>query len=662
MPPPKKQPLPKNPKKEAQRAAAAEKAALAASGGNNGENEEVDEKKVQVDNNNDGDSSTEVTPSPSPAPSASSLKSSETTTKLPSLLEKKYKSRLNADDFPDIVVTCATNPKKVHPMAKDINIEGLTVTFHGVELIQDSTLNLAYGQRYGLVGQNGVGKTTLLNVVSARMIPIPKTIKVYSVYHPVDPSDLSALLAVMEVDEDRKELEAESDVLSEQLSSENLSESEAAMITDRLNEVYDQLEQLDASTAEARAAAILTGLGFTAKMQQKKTRDFSGGWRMRISLAKALFLSPTLLVLDGPTAHLELSAILWLEEYLKKHSKILLCVSHSQDFLNEVCTNTILLREKKLTVFGGNYATYVRTRQEKELEQQRQHDWEQDQIAHMKDYIARFGHGSAKLARQAQSKEKTLARMVRGGLTESVSQDRAVNIRFVPVGKLPPPVIQLQAVSFQYNKDSPMLYKNLDFGADLDSRICLVGPNGAGKSTLLKLIAGTLVPTDGMVRKHHQLRMATYSQHFVDQLDLNETPLSFMLREFPLDHDGKPNSLENVRSCVGRFGVTGKCQTMKISQLSDGQKARVVFSWIAEKRPHFILFDEPTNSLDADTTNALAAAINAWDGGILLVSHDITLVQQVAKEIFICDNGQLTKFDGDIQMFKKTLRKQMGLD
>lgn len=383
---------------------------------------------------------------------------------------------------------------------------------------------------------------------------------------------------------------------------------------------------------------------------------------MRISLARALFLNPTLLVLDGPTAHLDLSSVLYLEEYLKKFAKILLIVSHSQDFLNQVCTNIILLRQQKLTVFGGNYDTYMKTRQEKELEQQRQHDWEQDQMQHMKDYIAKFGHGSAKLARQAQSKEKTLARMVRGGLTESVTSDKSVSIRFVPCGKLPPPVIQLQAVSFRYNDNSPYLYQNLEFGADLDSRICLVGPNGAGKSTLLKLISGELTPTDGMVRRHHQLRLATYSQHFVDQLKMDDTPLTFMLREFPVDQDGKPNSIEGMRSIVGRFGVTGACQTMKMSQLSDGQKSRVIFSWIAEKRPHFILFDEPTNSLDAETTDALAQAINAWDGGVLLISHDFALVQQVASEIWVCDKGKLERFGGDIQSFKKVLRKEMGLE
>lgn len=651
MPPPPKAPLPKNPKKEAQRAAKAAAALIAES-----------------PQPTEGSSSSEVlTPSSTPppqsiTPSQNLEPKKSSTIETFKTNEKKSKFRLSPEDFPDIVVTCATNPKKVHPMAKDVIIEGLSVNFHGAELLQDSNLVLAHGQRYGLVGLNGVGKTTLLNVIAARMIPIPKTVDVYSVHHPIEPSDLTALQAVLQVDEEKAELEAEVDTLSDQMTADSTSEEETRLITERLDEIYERLEQLDASTAESRAAAILTGLGFDAKMQQKKTRDFSGGWRMRIALARALFLNPTLLVLDGPTAHLDLSSVVYLEETLKKFSKILLLVSHSQDFLNQVCTNIILFRQKKLTIFGGDYDTYVKTRQEKEMEQQRQHDWEQDQIQHMKEYIARFGHGSAKLARQAQSKEKTLARMVRGGLTDAVTFDKTVNIKFVPCGKIPPPVIQLQSVSFRYNENSAYLYQNLDFGADLDSRICLVGPNGAGKSTLLKLISGDLIPSDGMVRRHHQLRLATYSQHFVDQLKMDDTPLSFILREFPTDQDGKPNSLEAVRSIVGRFGITGVCQTMKISQLSDGQKARVVFSWIAEKRPHFILFDEPTNSLDAETTNALAQAINAWDGGVLLISHDFALVQQVAKEIFVCDKGKLTKFDGDMQMFKKVLRKEMGLE
>nr|GFC70377.1 ABC transporter F family member 1 [Tanacetum cinerariifolium] len=213
-----------------------------------------------------------------------------------------------------------------------------------------------------------------------------------------------------------------------------------------LERVYERLEAMDASTAEKRAAEILNGLGFNKKMQEKKTRDFSGGWRMRIALARALFMNPTILLLDEPTNHLDLEACVWLEETLKKFERILVVVSHSQDFLNGVCTNIIHMQNKKLKFYTGNFDQYVQTRSELEENQMKQYKWEQDQIASMKEYIARFGHGSAKLARQAQSKEKTLAKMERGGLTEKVARDKVLVFRFTDVGKLPPPVLQFVEV------------------------------------------------------------------------------------------------------------------------------------------------------------------------------------------------------------------------
>jgi len=268
--------------------------------------------------------------------------------------------------------------------------------------------------------------------------------------------------------------------------------------------VYERLDELDPGTAQKRAAEILWGLGFTAAMQRKKTKDFSGGWRMRISLAKALFIRPMVLLLDEPTNHLgmislpcllhkvscvsDLEACVWLEDYLKNYNRILLIVSHSQDFLNGVCTNIVTLRQKKLTYYTGNYDQYVKTREELEVTQMKRYNWEQDQIADMKEYIARFGHGSAKLARQAQSKEKVLAKMVASGLTEKVEADRRLSFQFPACGKLPPPVLMFLDVSFAYHEGDPLLFKSLDFGVDCDSRVALVGPNGAGKSTLLKLM------------------------------------------------------------------------------------------------------------------------------------------------------------------------------
>jgi len=377
---------------------------------------------------------------------------------------------------------------------------------------------------------------------------------------------------------------------------------------------------------------------------------------MRIALAKALFMRPMLLLLDEPTNHLDLEACVWLEEYLKTYNRILLLVSHSQDFLNGVCTNTIHLQNKKLSYYSGNYDTYIKTRAEKEENQMKQFTKEQAEIAHMKDYIARFGHGSAKLARQAQSKEKTLAKMEAAGLTERVVRDKVLVLRFADPGALPPPVVQFNHVSFGYSADN-LLYRDLDFGIDLDSRIALVGPNGAGKSTLLKLLVGQLQSTTGMVRRHQHLKIGWYHQHLTDQLDLEMPALDFMMKEFPGEMEA-----EKMRSVIGRFGVTGKMQTCPMKTLSDGQKSRVVFAWISWSEPHLLLLDEPTNHLDIETIDSLAEAINEFPGGLVLVSHDFRLINQVAKEIWVCENKKVTPWKGDILSYKKALRSKMIAD
>lgn len=411
---------------------------------------------------------------------------------------------------------------------------------------------------------------------------------------------------------------------------------------------------MDSNTAEKRAAEILHGLGFNKKMQAKMTRDFSGGWRMRIALARALFMNPTILLLDEPTNHLDLEACVWLEEILKKFDRILVVVSHSQDFLNGVCTNIIHMQDKKLKFYSGNYDQYTQTRSELEENQMKQYRWEQEQISAMKEYIARFGHGSAKLARQAQSKEKTLAKMERGGLTEKVSRDKVLVFRFTDVGKLPPPVLQFSGVSFGYSAGH-QIYNNIDFGVDLDSRIALVGPNGAGKSTLLKLMTGDIVPDEGMVRRHNHLRIAQYHQHLAETLTLDVSALQYMMTEYPGLEE------EKMRAAIGKFGLTGKAQIMPIGNLSDGQKSRVIFAWLAWRLPHLLLLDEPTNHLDIETIDALADALNEWDGGMVLVSHDFRLINQVAKEIWVCENKTVTRWESDIMEFKQHLKKKAGL-
>ncbi|KAF9684785.1 hypothetical protein SADUNF_Sadunf04G0154300 [Salix dunnii] len=531
-----------------------------------------------------------------------------------------------------------------HPLSRDIRIESLSVTFHGHDLIVDSDLELNYGRRYGLLGLNGCGKSTLLAAIGCRELPIPDHMDIYHLTREIEASDMSSLEAVISCDEERLKLEKEVEVL--------VAKDDGG--GEALDRIYERLEAMDASTAEKRAAEILYGLGFNKQMQAKKTRDFSGGWRMRIALARALFMNPTILLLDEPTNHLDLEACVWLEETLKKFDRILVVVSHSQDFLNGVCTNIIHMQNKKLKIYTGNFDQYIQTRSELEENQMKQYKWEQDQIASMKEYIARFGHGSAKLARQAQSKEKTLAKMERGGLTEKVARDKILVFRFVDVGKLPPPVLQFVEVAFGYTPDN-LIYKSIDFGVDLDSRIALVGPNGAGKSTLLKLMSGALVPSDGMVRRHNHLRIAQFHQHLAEELDLEMSALQYMIKEYP------GNEEERMRAAIGKFGLTGKAQVMPMKNLSDGQRSRVIFAWLAYRQPHLLLLDEPTNHLDIETIDSLAEALNEWDGGLVLVSHDFRLINQVAEEIWVCENQAVTRWEGDIMDFKKHLKMKAGL-
>ncbi|CAL5014179.1 unnamed protein product [Urochloa decumbens] len=531
-----------------------------------------------------------------------------------------------------------------HPLSRDIHIESLSLTFHGHDLIVDSELELNYGRRYGLLGLNGCGKSTLLTTIGCRELPIPEHMDIYHLTREIEASDMSALQAVVSCDEEIVKLEKEAEILAAQDDGGG----------EALDRVYERLEAIDASTAEKRAAEILFGLGFNKQMQAQKTRDFSGGWRMRIALARALFMNPTILLLDEPTNHLDLEACVWLEETLKKFDRILVVTSHSQDFLNGVCTNIIHMQNRKLKLYTGNYDQYVQTRCELEENQMKQYRWEQEQIASMKEYIARFGHGSAKLARQAQSKEKTLAKMERGGLTEKVVRDKILVFRFTNVVKLPPPVLQFVEVTFGYTPEN-VLYKKLDFGVDLDSRIALVGPNGAGKSTLLKLMTGELAPLDGMVRRHNHLRIAQFHQHLAENLDLDMSALQYMMKEYP------GNEEERMRAAVGKFGLSGKAQVMPMRNLSDGQRSRVIFAWLAYRQPQLLLLDEPTNHLDIETIDSLAEALNEWDGGLVLVSHDFRLINQVAHEIWVCENQAVTRWEGDIMDFKERLRSKAGL-
>lgn len=531
-------------------------------------------------------------------------------------------------------------------LSTSIHIHALSVTYYGAVLIEDTTLELNQKHRYGIIGPNGCGKSTLMATIGTRQVPIPETLDIFYLDHEMAPSDISPLQAVMDVDDERKKIEAQVAILQD-------TDPESETLLD----LYERLDDLDTDKAEATASRILKGLGFNKVMQSKKLSDFSGGWRMRVSLARALFVKPYVLLLDEPTNHLDLEACVWLEEELKNFNHILMIVSHSQDFLNGVCTNIINIKDKKLEYYTGNYDQFIKTKGEVEENQMKRYQWEQDQISHMKNYIARFGHGSAKLAKQAQSKEKTLAKMVEKGLTTKVASEKQISFKFTDVDKLAPPVIQVQDISFRYKKDdenSPWIYNNIEFGLDQDSRVALVGPNGAGKSTLLKLLIGDLEPTTGMVRRHNHVKMGHYHQHLAEKLDMNLSPIEYMQKEYP-----QLKEITVVRKIIGRYGITGKQQTMPIRNLSEGQKCRVSLAWLAWQTPHMLMLDEPTNHLDLESIDALADAIKNFNGGLVLVSHDFRLISQVADEIWICENRCVTKWDKGILAYKDILRKNV---
>lgn len=532
--------------------------------------------------------------------------------------------------------------------SRDVKITSATLVFHGKVLIQDATIELNFGRRYGLLGENGCGKSTLLKAIAAREYPVPEQIDIYLLNEPAEPTEFSALeYVVREAEHELKRLEA----LSEEILENEGPDSPA------LEDLYERIDSMDPNTFESRASVILIGLGFNSKTINKKTKDMSGGWKMRVALAKALFVKPTLLLLDDPTAHLDLEACVWLEEYLKRFDRTLVLVSHSQDFLNGVCSNMIDMRQKKLMMYGGNYDSYIKTRTEQETNQMKQYNKQQEEIAHIKKFIASAGT-YANLVRQAKSRQKILDKMEADGLIEKVIPDRVFSFRFPEVEKLPPPVLSFDDVTFSYsNKAEDNLYENLNFGVDMDSRIALVGPNGVGKSTLLKLMTGQLVPTNGRVSRHTHLKIGVYSQHSADQLDLSKNALEFVRDKFSkISHD-----FQYWRGQLGKYGLTGEGQTAAMATLSEGQRSRVVFALLAIESPNMILLDEPTNGLDIPTIDSLADAINAFEGGTVVVSHDFRLLDKIAKDIYVCENKTATRWDDSILKYKTKLAKNIVL-
>lgn len=557
---------------------------------------------------------------------------------------------------------------------KDITVDNFSVSARGKELLKNTSVKISHGKRYGLVGPNGMGKSTLLKLLAWRKIPVPKNIDVLLVEQEVVGDDRTALEAVVSANEElvkiRKEVESLQNLSSAAEGENEDDDGNGDDVGEKLAELYETLQILGSDAAEAQASKILAGLGFTKEMQGRPTRSFSGGWRMRISLARALFVQPTLLLLDEPTNHLDLRAVLWLEEYLCRWKKTLVVVSHDRDFLNTVCSEIIHLHDLKLHFYRGNFDDFETGYEQRRKEMNKKFETYEKQIKAAKRSGNRAQQEKVKDRAKFNAAKEASKSKAKGKVDEDEPlpeapkkwRDYSVEFHFPEPTELTPPLMQLIEVSFSYPNREDFRLSNVDVGIDMGTRVAIVGPNGAGKSTLLNLLAGDLVPTEGEVRMSQKLRIGRYSQHFVDLLTMEETPVQYLLRLHP-DQEGLSKQ-EAVRAKLGKFGLPSHNHLTPIAKLSGGQKSRVVFTSISMSKPHILLLDEPTNHLDMQSIDALADALDEFSGGVVLVSHDSRLISRVCDDeekskIWVVENGTVRAFPGTFEEYKEELQREI---
>ncbi|KAJ3966401.1 P-loop containing nucleoside triphosphate hydrolase protein [Lentinula raphanica] len=534
--------------------------------------------------------------------------------------------------------------------SKDIHLPSIDVNFGSNRILSGATLTLAYGRRYGLIGRNGVGKSTLLRHIAMREVPIPPHITILFVEQEIVGDDTIALDSVLKADVWRDHLLKEEALLNAKLNGLE-SEGDDKRFEDareeaslRLAEVHGRLAEMDAESGPARAAALLAGLGFDEADQKRPTKSFSGGWRMRLALARALFVKPSLLLLDEPSNHIDLNALAWLEDYLQTWQGTLLVVSHDRAFLDAVATDIVHQHSGRLDYYKGNFTQFYSTKSERDRNLRKEYDAQMDYRKHLQAFIDRWRY-NANRAAQAQSKIKILEKLPD---LQPPEEDETENFKFPETEKISPPLLQMSEVTFGYTPEK-MILKNVSFDVGLDSRIAIVGANGSGKSTLVKILTGDLNPLGGQVNRNGRLRVGYFAQHHVDSLVPTMTPVQFLASKFP----GKTE--QEYRQHLGNFQISGMTGLQLIGTLSGGQKSRVAFAVLSLQRPHVLLLDEPTNHLDIEGLDALMDALNMWNGGVIIISHDERFITNVAKELWVCANETVSKFKGDVQSYKNLI-------
>ena len=515
-----------------------------------------------------------------------------------------------------------------------LTITDLSLRIAGRLLIDHAHVQIAPGSRVGLVGRNGTGKSTLFRVIRGELagetgaIALPPRWTIGSLAQEAPNSSDNLIEVVLEADTERAAL---------------LREAETAQDPHRIADIQTRLADIDAHSAPARAAAILSGLGFSAQDQLRACSEFSGGWRMRVALAATLFAAPDLLLLDEPTNYLDLEGTLWLEDHLAHYPRTVIVISHDRDLLDTSVDQILHLERAKLTLYRGGYSSFEKQRAERALLNARQAKRIEAERKHLQSFIERF-RAKASKARQAQSRVKRLEKLEPIAM---MSESNVREITFPPPQKmLSPPIIALDSVTVGYEPAHPVLNR-VTLRVDDDDRIALLGANGNGKSTLVKLLAGRLAPFSGRMTRAEKLSVAYFAQHQLDELNEDGTVYQHVRKLMP---DAKEAA---VRGKAGAIGFSGAAADTRVGNLSGGEKARLLLGLATFFGPNLIILDEPTNHLDIDSRAALAEAINDFPGAVIMVSHDRFLIETCADRLWLVANGKVTPYDGDIDDYRR---------